>query len=66
METGELVPNDVSARELRAEAHLRAHRAGYAVTRDGRPQPRRIQGTCNWGRQRLNVWPRDAAGKLIE
>ena len=63
---GELVPDDVSRRDLLAEANLRARRAGYAVTRDGRPQPRRMQAPSNWGRQKLNVWPRDAAGKLIE
>ncbi len=66
MAAGELVPDEVPARDVRAEANLRAQRAGYNVTRDGRPVAPKIQATCNWGRRRLNVWPRDAAGKLID
>lgn len=61
----ELVPQDVSPRDLRQESYRRSWRAGY-TTRDGGPIPRRIQVTCPWGRPRLNVWPRDAAGELIE
>ena len=65
-ERGELVPDDLSPRDLRAEAGLRAYAAGHDVRRDGgRPRPK-IQGLNPWGRQRLNVWPRDAHGRLIE
>jgi hypothetical protein len=62
---GELVPPDVPLRDLRAEVNLRSSRAGY-TTRDGRPIPPKIQAVVPWGRRRLNVWPRDADGNLIE
>ncbi len=61
---GELVPEDVPPAEFRDEVNLRTSRAGY-TTREGRPLPAKVQTTCNWGRRRLNVWPRDAAGRLI-
>lgn len=63
-EPGELVPPDVPPRALRDEINFRTHRAGY-TNRDGGRPARKIQGTCPWGVRRLNVWPRDAAGKLI-
>jgi hypothetical protein len=68
MDRGELVPDDVSGRELRAEAGRRAHAAGYDVRRDGGlgPPPAKVQGLCPWGPRKLNVWPRDARGRLIE
>jgi hypothetical protein len=53
---GELVPDDVSPRDLADEANYRARQAGYPVTRDGRPEPRPPQALCNWGPRRLNVW----------
>ena len=61
----EIVPPDVSKRELLDEANYRSHKAGYS-TRDGGPIPLKIQTTVLWGRTKLNVWPRDAKGKLIE
>lgn len=66
MSQGEVVPDDVSPAELRREANLRAHKAGYDVTRDGKPMPRKIQTTVPCGEVKLNLWPRDAAGHLIE
>ena len=62
---GEFVPDGVSKRELRDEVNVRTHRAGY-TTRDGGPIPLKIMGRVAWGRQKLNVWPRDAAGRLID
>ena len=66
LDKGEIVPEDVSSRDLRDEANLRAFRAGYAVTKDGRRQPRKIQSLNPWGKRKLNIWPRDDAGRLIE
>ena len=63
---GELVPAGVSKRDLRYEANLRAHKAGYDVTRDGKPKPRRICTVVSLGQTRLNLWPRDETGNLIE
>ncbi len=62
----ELVPDDLSPRELRAEAGLRAHRAGYDVTRSGDCPGPKIQGLVNFGRQKLKLWPRDRWGRLID
>jgi len=65
MDALELVPEDVSPRELRDELDLRTSRAGY-TTRDGRRPPRKIRATVNFGQTRLNVWPRDENGRLVE
>jgi len=66
LEKGELVPDGVSRHDLLEEANLRAFRAGYSITRHGRPLPRRICGRVNFGVQKLNIWPRDEEGRLIE
>lgn len=62
---GELVPSDVSEKDFRAEVNLRTARAGY-TTRDGGRIPRRIMAAINFGRTKLNVWPRDEQGNLID
>ena len=61
----EIVPNDMSQKDLVEEANYRSHRAGY-TTRNGGPIPLKIQTTVPWGRTKYNVWPRDADGNLIE
>lgn len=60
----EIVPDDVSQRDLREEVNARTYRAGY-TTRDGEAIPLKIQATVSWGQAVLNVWPRDADGNLI-
>jgi len=61
----EFVPDDISNRDLREEVNIRTSKAGY-TTREGRPVPLKITTTMPFGKQKLNVWPRDADGKLIE
>jgi len=61
----EIIPKDVNPQDLREEVKSRTHRAGY-TTRSGGPVPLKIQATVNWGEQKLNVWPRDENGDLIE
>jgi len=63
---GEFVPDDVTPAEARDEVNFRARQAGYPVTRDGRPIPHKPTLLVTWGRAKLNVWPRDADGKLID
>jgi len=63
---GEFVPDDVTAAEARDEVNYRARQAGYPVTRDGKPVPRLPTMINPWGRAKLNVWPRDEHGNLIE
>ena len=61
----EIVPKDMNPMDWRQEVNYRTHRAGY-TTRNGGPIPRKIQTTVSWGPEKLNVWPRDAAGNLID
>ena len=60
----EIIPNDMSQRDLHEEVNTRTHRAGY-TTRYGGRIPLKIQTTVSWGQPKLNVWPRDADGNLI-
>lgn len=46
------------------ELNRRSHRAGY-TTRDGKPIPAKIMSR-GFGESKLNVWPRDANGNLID
>lgn len=61
----DLVPDDMPARDVREEVHYRNHRAGY-TTRSGGPIPPKIMSLNPWGNRKLNVWPRDKHGRLIE
>jgi len=61
----EIVPDDISQKDLREEVNFRTYRAGY-TTREGGRIPLKKQMTVLWGRTKLNVWPRDADGNLIE
>jgi len=62
---GDIVPPTVSESSLRDEVNRRSAAAGY-TTRYGECRARtRIQGLCNWGESKLNVWPRDKNGNLI-
>jgi hypothetical protein len=61
----ELVPPNVSEADLRDEVNRRTARAGYTTRNGEMPYATRVQGLCNWGRQKLNVWPRDKHGNLI-
>lgn len=60
----EIVPDDMPKEELRQEVNRRTHRAGH-TTREGGPVPRKIMG-AGYGESKLNVWPRDKNGNLIE
>ena len=61
----EIVPNDISRKDFREEVNSRTCRAGY-TTREGGQIPLKKQMTVSWGQAKLNVWPRDADGNLIE
>lgn len=61
----EIIPNDISRRDLYEEVNSRTHRAGY-TTRDGGKIPLKIQTSVSWGQVKLNIWPRDANGNLID
>jgi len=61
----EIVPDDISDRDLREEVNRRTHKAGY-TTREGAPIPPKIMTTVPFGERKLNIWPRDKDGNLIE
>jgi hypothetical protein len=65
MAEGDLVPDDMSRADLRQESNLRAMKAGYPVTREGKHRPLRIMTTAFWGKPKSNLWPRDSLGNLI-
>jgi len=46
------------------ELNIRSHKAGY-TTRDGKQIPAKIMST-GFGESKLNIWPRDENGKLID
>ena len=62
----EIVPPTVSDADLKDEAIRRNAKAGYSTRYGECPRATRIQGLCTWGEQKLNVWPRDKDGNLIE
>jgi hypothetical protein len=62
----EIVPDNVSDSDLRDEVLRRNSRAGYC-TRAGDPMDRtKILVTSGIGETKLNVWPRDEHGNLID
>ncbi len=61
----DIVPDDMSRRDLCEEVNSRTCRAGY-TTRSGGMIPLKIQTTVSWGQVKLNIWPRDADGNLIQ
>lgn len=52
-------------KDYEQELNIRSHKAGY-TTRKGGPIPLKIMTTSNWGKTKLNNWPRDKNGNLIE
>ena len=61
----ELVPNNVSESVLREEVNRRTARAGYTTSLGEPPYATKIQTTVKFGKEKLNVWPRDKHGRLI-
>jgi len=55
----------IPERDYIEEINIRTHRAGH-TTRDGKPIPPRIMSRVPFGKTKLNVWPRDENGHLIE
>lgn len=47
------------------ELNIRSHKAGY-TTRSGGPIPLKVMASVGFGKQKLNVWPRDKNGDLID
>jgi len=64
-DSGEIVPFNASESDLKDEINLRTSKAGY-TTRDGNPTfGTKIMGP-GIGFSKLNQWPRDGNGNLID
>jgi len=62
---GEVVSFRANEKDLKDEVLRRNAKAGYC-TRLGEPTyATKILSTVGWGKQKLNVWPRDKNGQLI-
>lgn len=62
----ELVPENVSETDLKDEVNKRTSRAGYTTRYGECPYATKIQTTSNFGETKLNNWPRDKDGRLID
>lgn len=62
---GEFVPTGVSEKDLKDEVNFRTDKAGY-TTRFGECRAAtKPMSRVTWGKQKLNIWPRDKNGNLI-
>ncbi len=63
----EVIPQNRSEKDLQDEMNSRSHKAGL-TNRQGEccRGTGRIMTTVPFGQQKLNVWPRDEHGNLIE
>jgi len=60
----EIISPTESEKNVRDEVNRRTAKAGY-TTRLGEPPYRtKIMITVPWGKEKLNVWPRDENGNL--
>ena len=62
---GEIIPFNVPESELRDEVNRRTAKAGY-TTRNGECPYRTKIMSNGIGESKLNVWPRDENGQLID
>lgn len=63
---GDIVPFNINEKDLREEVNYRTYKAGYTTKLGECPRGTKIQGLIFWGREKLNVWPRDSEGNLID
>ena len=55
-----------SESNVREEALRRSAKAGYTTRNGEQTRATKPIATVAWGQTKLNVWPRDAEGNLIE
>lgn len=63
---GEIVPVSVSEKDLRDEVNSRTAKAGYTTRHGECMSATKIQISISFGKRKLNLWPRDENGELIE
>ncbi len=65
-DAGEGIPWNANPKDVRQEINHRTYKAGY-TDRDGQPKdPPKIRVFGGVGKTKLNIWPRDEAGNLID
>lgn len=65
-DSGDVVPFNTPEKDLREEVNHRTAKAGY-TTRNGEPRgATKIMTTVPCGEVKLNLWPRDKDGNLID
>ena len=62
---GEIVPWNADKKTIQEEANARTAKAGYTTRYGENPNATKIQTVIGWGKEKLNVWPRDKDGHLI-
>jgi hypothetical protein len=63
---GEIVPKNVSEKDLKDEVNRRTARAGYTARAGESPYRTKIQTTVCFGKEKFNVWPRNPiTGELV-
>ena len=63
---GELVSSNVSNKDLYEEVNRRTAKAGYTTRYGECTGATKIQVSVSFGESKLNIWPRDSKGNLIE
>lgn len=63
---GDLVSFSADSKDVLAEVIRRGAKVGHCTKHGECPRATRIQDLCAWGRTKLNVWPRDENGNLID
>lgn len=63
---GDIVPFNANEKDLKEEVNYRNWKAGYTTKLGECRRATKIMGTIFWGKEKLNVWPRDKNGNLID
>ena len=62
---GDIISPFANEKDLRDEVNRRTAKAGYTTRLGEAPYRTKIQNTISFGKQKLNLWPRDKHGNLI-
>lgn len=62
---GDILPFNANEKAIQDEVNLRSQKAGY-TNRQGEPTYSTKIMAQGFGKSKLNIWPRDEQGNLIE
>jgi len=65
VQDGDMVSAFASEKDLKEEINSRTAKAGYTTKYGECPCRTKIQNSIPFGKQKLNVWPRDEQGNFI-